>query len=64
MGFRAEIEWVPLKSVKLNPKNPRLNEQAVAPVQQSIERFGFRQPIVVNRRTKQIEAGNLIEGGL
>ncbi len=55
---RLQIQWVPLESVHLNPENPRLNDPAVEPVMQSIERFGFRVPIVVNRRTNLIEAGN------
>jgi len=55
---RFQIRWVPLESVQLNPENPRLNEPAVQPVMQSIARFGFRVPIVVNRRTNLIEAGN------
>jgi site-specific DNA-methyltransferase (adenine-specific) len=53
-----QIEWVPLESVHLNPANPRINELAVEPVMQSIAYFGFRQPLVVNRRTGLIEAGN------
>ena len=55
---RLQIQWVPLESVQLNPENPRLNDPAVEPVMQSIARFGFRVPIVVNRRTNLIEAGN------
>ncbi|MGD0113995.1 MAG: DNA modification methylase [Armatimonadota bacterium] len=53
-----QIVWVPLESVHLNPNNPRYNEEAVEPVMRSIARFGFRVPIVVNRRTNVIEAGN------
>ncbi len=55
---KPQIEWVPIDSVMLNPANPRLNEGAVAPVMASIARFGFRQPLVVNRCTRLIEAGN------
>ena len=55
---KCRVEWVPLESVHLNPENPRLNEPAVEPVMRSISRFGFRVPIVVNRRTGLIEAGN------
>jgi DNA modification methylase len=55
---KLQIEWVPLRSVHLNPENPRLNEPAVEPVMRSIARFGFRVPIVVNRCTNLIEAGN------
>jgi site-specific DNA-methyltransferase (adenine-specific) len=58
MATRPKIEMVEIDQVKLNPRNPRLNDAAVAPVAESIRRFGFRQPIVVNRRTGQIEAGN------
>ncbi len=49
---------VGIGTVQLNPSNPRLNEAAVMPVADSIRRFGFRVPIVVNRRTNIIEAGN------
>lgn len=58
LAEKLVIEWVPLDSVHLNPENARLNEPAVEPVMQSIARFGFRVPIVVNRRTGLIEAGN------
>jgi site-specific DNA-methyltransferase (adenine-specific) len=58
MADLLQIEWVPLNSVRLNPENPRHNEEAVEPVMRSIARFGFRVPIVVNRRTNVIEAGN------
>jgi len=56
---RAAIEWVPLSVIALNPQNPRLNDgEPVEAVKASIARFGFRVPIVVNRRTGLIEAGN------
>jgi len=55
---KLQIQWVPLESVHLNPENPRLNDPAVEPVMNSIARFGFRVPIVVNARTGLIEAGN------
>jgi DNA modification methylase len=55
---RWQVQWVPLDSIHLNPDNPRLNDPAVEPVMNSIARFGFRVPIVVNRRTNLIEAGN------
>ena len=55
---KCQIQWVPIDSVYLNPENPRHNEPAVEAVMASIARFGFRVPIVVNRRTGLIEAGN------
>lgn len=56
--MRPSIEMVAIDQVQLNPRNPRLNDAAVKPVAESIRRFGFRQPLVVNRRTGIIEAGN------
>jgi len=58
METGPKIEMVAIDQVQLNPKNPRLNDAAVGPVADSIRHFGFRQPIVANRRTRQIEAGN------
>ena len=55
---KLQVQWVPIDSVRLNPENPRVNDPAVEPVMNSIARFGFRVPIVVNRRTGLIEAGN------
>ncbi|MEZ6104418.1 MAG: ParB N-terminal domain-containing protein [Pirellulaceae bacterium] len=37
-----------LDRIKPYEKNPRINDDAVAPVVQSINDFGFRQPIVVD----------------
>jgi len=43
-----KIEERSLASVKPYDRNPRLNDNAVAAVAESIKRFGFRQPIVVD----------------
>lgn len=51
-----QIEMRPLNAVKPYERNPRLNDAAVDAVAESIERFGFRQPIVVD------EAGVIIVG--
>ena len=47
----------PLKAIRINPANPRKTldlETLIA----GIRRFGFRDPIVVNSRTMEIEAGH------
>ena len=44
-----QVETWPLSRVKPYDRNPRRNEPAVAAVARSIELFGFRQPIVVDR---------------
>ncbi len=43
-----KIEQRPLAEIKPYEKNPRLNDAAVDAVAESIRRFGFRQPIVVD----------------
>ena len=51
-----KIEMKPLADIRPYENNPRLNDQAVDAVAESIARFGFRQPIVVD------EAGVIICG--
>ena len=51
MVSRATAELHP------NPANPRLNEAAVAPVADSLRRFGWQQPIVA-KGTGEIVAGH------
>jgi site-specific DNA-methyltransferase (adenine-specific) len=49
----------PIDAVKQDPANARSHDGAnLAAIVASLERFGQRRPIVVNRRNKQIEAGN------
>ena len=43
-----EIKIVPIGKIKPYAKNPRQNERAVPAVAASIERFGFRNPILVD----------------
>ena len=43
-----QIQLKPPSDLTPYPTNPRLNDAAVAAVAESIERFGFRQPIVVD----------------
>ena len=51
-----KIEMRPLAEIKPYESNPRINDDAVAAVAESIRQFGFRQPIVVD------EAGVVIAG--
>jgi len=43
-----KVELRPLSAIKPYEHNPRLNDAAVDAVAESIKRFGFRQPIVVD----------------
>jgi len=51
-----QVEQRPLAEIKPYENNPRLNDAAVDAVAESIRRFGFRQPIVVD------EAGVIVCG--
>ena len=43
-----KIEMKPLADLRPYENNPRINDQAVEAVSESIRKFGFRQPIVVD----------------
>ena len=43
-----KVQAKPIDSISPCPGNPRLNDDAVDAVAESIRRFGFRQPIVVD----------------
>lgn len=45
---QPEVKYVPLDSVVPYENNPRLNEDAVAGVRESIKEFGFNVPLVVD----------------
>ncbi len=45
---KLNVEYRPLAEIKPYEKNPRDNDAAVDAVAESIRRFGFRQPIVVD----------------
>lgn len=44
-----QIKSVPVSNIKPYAKNPRKNDAAVSAVAKSIEAFGFKQPIVVDK---------------
>ncbi|HVY62849.1 MAG TPA: DNA modification methylase [Planctomycetota bacterium] len=50
--------WVALDDLKPWDKNPRLNDQAVDRVAESIKRFGFGAPILARRADKEVIAGH------
>lgn len=47
--MREEIVYLKVDDLKNNPKNPRKNEEAVESVAKSIERYGFRNPLIVDK---------------
>ena len=48
-GVKMKIEIVKTSEIKPYEKNPRKNDHAVDAVARSIQEFGFRQPIVLDR---------------
>lgn len=44
-----DVKTVSIDSIKPYPNNPRLNDNAVDKVTNSIKEFGFQQPIVVDK---------------
>ena len=60
-----DFDWIDVADLKPWLKNPRWNDQAVVPVANSIEEFGFGAPIVVQSwfkydhcRPYEIEGGD------
>lgn len=45
----TEVKQVPIGDIKPYPKNPRINDASVDAVANSIQAFGFRAPIIVDR---------------
>ena len=43
-----QIEMLPIEAIREYERNPRLNEEAVQPVADSISAFGFRVPVIVD----------------
>lgn len=42
------VEHIPIDRLKVNPKNPRINDAAVDAVARSIQAYGFNNPIVTD----------------
>lgn len=44
-----QIELIPIDKIKPYPNNPRLNKLAISDVAASIQEYGFRNPIVIDK---------------
>lgn len=55
MGSELQIKYIPLSQLRRWPRNPKQHD--LGSLHQSIERFGFNDPIAINTRT-----GYIIEG--
>lgn len=53
-----EITWLDREKLVPNPENPRDNRNAVEAVAASIQKFGWRSPLVARRGTLMLEAGH------
>lgn len=54
---KLQIENLPIYDIKPYDKNPRNNEKAITAVAESIESFGFNQPILIDQHNR-IAAGH------
>lgn len=46
--MKEQIVYKQVNELKNNPKNPRLNDDAVESVTKSIEKYGFRNPLIID----------------
>jgi hypothetical protein len=53
---KLQIEYVPISTVRKWPRNPKSHD--LGTIHESIDKFGVRKPLVVNRKNMQIEAGH------
>lgn len=45
---REQIVYKKVSELKNNPNNPRKNDDAVGAVAKSIEKYGFRNPLIID----------------
>lgn len=45
---KEQIEYWKVKDLRNNPNNPRKNDDAVDTVAKSIEKYGFRNPLIID----------------
>lgn len=56
---KVNMTWVPLESLNPAPYNPRdITDRAFEGLKESIKKFGFVDPIIVNKRTSNIVGGH------
>lgn len=58
MEQRQAEEWVPIDTLRPWRDNPRINDAASEHVKEAIERFGFLDPLIVRRETREVIAGH------
>lgn len=46
---KLEIKYIPINEIKPYKNNPRLNEEAIPYVMNSIKEFGFKNPIILDK---------------
>ncbi len=46
---KLEIKYIQIKDIKPYENNPRLNEEAIPYVMNSIKEFGFKNPIILDK---------------
>ena len=59
--MELKIEYVDIDKIKPYENNPRLNEQAIPYVMNSIKEFGFKNPIIIDKNNVIIAGHTRLE---
>src|SRR5579863_2470034 len=58
-----QIEWVPIESIRPNPKNPRTHsKKQIRQIAASIRKFGFLNPLIVDDENTILAGHGRLEG--
>lgn len=58
---KIEIKYIPIDDIKPYINNPRLNEEAIPYVMNSIKEFGFKNPIILDKNNVIIAGHTRLE---
>lgn len=54
-----ELDWIDPKKLDADPENPRLiSQEQLSDLKESILQYGFIEPVIYNKKTKQIVGGH------
>lgn len=54
-----ELDWLDPKKLDSDPENPRrITQEQLSDLKESINQYGFIQPIIYNKKTKQVVGGH------
>lgn len=51
---KIELEYIPITEIIPYQNNPRKNDKAITIVEESIKKFGFKNPIIIDKNNEII----------